>query len=169
MKLLTGVSDLGAANRLLADGTARGALFIPADLERNVLRRRQASVVILGNGAYPLLNRTTSSTFTSTVLAQDTALDVRHRLAAQQSRAEARAQSRPVTLDSLNLFNPTQGYASSVIPAVGVLIVHQTMLIGIGVFLAARRERRELPANSPLDLVASILAFATIGFCTTLY
>ena len=44
------------------------------------------------------------------------------------------------------LFNPAEGYATYVVPAVLVLILQQTLLVGIGLIGGTRRERR---AGSP--------------------
>ena len=59
---------------------------------------------------------------------------------------EAMRARRPVGLDLQPLFNATSGYAIYVVPAVLVLILQQTLLIGVGMAGGARRERA---AKSP--------------------
>jgi ABC-2 type transport system permease protein len=61
--------------------------------------------------------------------------------AAGKSQDEAMRARRPVGLDLQPLFNATSGYATYVVPAVLVLILQQTLLIGVGMVGGARRER----------------------------
>lgn len=51
----------------------------------------------------------------------------------------ARAALSPLTVTSVSLFNPQGGYASYVIPAAFVLILQQTLLMGIGLLHAGRK------------------------------
>jgi ABC-2 type transport system permease protein len=57
------------------------------------------------------------------------------------SQDEAMRARRPVGLGLQPLFNATSGYAIYVVPAVMVLILQQTLLIGVGMVGGARRER----------------------------
>jgi ABC-2 type transport system permease protein len=47
----------------------------------------------------------------------------------------------PLPLVSRPLFNPAEGYAAYIVPAVLVLILQQTLLVGIGLVGGTRRER----------------------------
>ena len=51
----------------------------------------------------------------------------------------ARTLLQPVTVTSISVFNPQGGYASYVIPAAFVLILQQTLLMGIGLLHAGRK------------------------------
>ncbi|MBC7455399.1 MAG: ABC transporter permease, partial [Massilia sp.] len=56
--LVVGVSTRPeAAQELIWQGRAAGALIIPADFSRKVLAGLQAQIDVSGNGAYPLLNK----------------------------------------------------------------------------------------------------------------
>lgn len=162
--------SVDAARQALVDGRILGALILPLGLERDVARRHQAHAIVLGNGAYFLVNKTVLSAFYSSVLTVSAGIDVRYRLASGASAAQARAQRDPLAFDARPLFNPQQGYANYVVPAVGILIVHQTIVIGVGMFLATRREKRGAAAAYPLAQYAGeTLAFSTIGFASALY
>ena len=57
------------------------------------------------------------------------------------------AAQRPLRLITTPLFNPSEGYANYVVPAILVLILQQTLLIGIGMVGGTARENRALPAG----------------------
>ncbi|MFT3691387.1 MAG: ABC transporter permease [Paenirhodobacter sp.] len=67
--------------------------------------------------------------------------------------AVAETLAAPMTVTSVALFNPQGGYASYVIPAAFVLILQQTLLMGIGILHAGRR-----PAEG-IDIIAAPLAY----------
>ena len=76
----------------------------------------------------------------------------------------------PLQLVARPLDNIREGYGSSVVAGVSEIIVHQTLLLGIGVLLGTRREQlgRRL-RQSPADLAGMLLAFGLIALCGMLY
>src|SRR6266404_83975 len=91
-------------------------------------------------------------------------VSVRRLQASELTTQAAVQQARPVTFVPWPLFNPLAGYASYVVPAVFILILQQTLLIGIGALRVA--ERRQESKNEPLwallggKLGAMILIYA---------
>ena len=73
-------------------------------------------------------------------------------------------QAPPVTLVQRPLFNTQEGYGSAIVPGVAELIVHQTLLMGIGVLLGGRRLvlGRRLQFDLP-TLTGMALGFGLIG------
>jgi ABC-2 type transport system permease protein len=65
------------------------------------------------------------------------------------AREEAIA-SRPLDYDDVPLFNPQGGYGSSVLPAVLILILQQTLVLGIG--LSAGTARDENPHRNLIPI-----------------
>ena len=50
----------------------------------------------------------------------------------------------PVIIDEVQLFNPTGGYGNSLIPAVLIIIIQQTLLLGIGLTSGSDRDKQRL-------------------------
>ena len=82
----------------------------------------------------------------------------------------------PIIFEQRNLFNPTLGYGVFVMPAIILLIVQQTALIGIGMVSATRREHRErYVTDSALAItigrtIAYLIIYAvTLGFMLTVH
>ena len=58
------------------------------------------------------------------------------------SGLQATANRTPIQLQLMPLYNPTEGYGSYVVPAVAVLIVHQTLLMAIAMWTGTWFETR---------------------------
>lgn len=157
-------ADMDAARAVMRAGEVEAILLVPAGLERDILRGGRGRLVLLADGAY--LGRA------STALGgMGRAIGAFARDAVvRQAAFMGVPASPPVLVVERPLFNTREGYGSSIVPAVAELIVHQTLLIGIGVLLAARRQAlgRRL-CIAPPALAGSFAAFAAIGIAGVLY
>lgn len=127
------LSDMIEAKRLLAERKIWGVVAISPTLEKDVLSGEQGKVAILGDASYFLAYREVVEGAVATL---------------QQMNAQIVAErngtySPPILYEQRNLFNPSLGYGIFVMPAIILLIVQQTALIGVGMVSATRRERGE--------------------------
>jgi ABC-2 type transport system permease protein len=105
---------------------------IPKDTERQVLRGEQARIAAYVDAAYFLIYSRTLQGIS------EAASTVSNNIATRGARNEgslvyaamARSAS-PIDFLSQPLFNPTGGYASYVVPAAFILILQQTLLLGV--------------------------------------
>ncbi len=130
-----------------------GIVVIPAGFEADILASRPAPVAAYSDGSYLLIYSnvmravgTVAGTMGAQVnYARLTSLGVDDSL--------ARTALSPVIVTSVAVFNPQGGYASYVVPAAFVLILQQTLLMGIGLLHAGRR----LPTGRKMG--ATIVAY----------
>ena len=142
--------DIEEAKRLFFDRTIHGALYIPTDYAERIQRTEQASVGIYCDASYFLLYRQTFAGFVQAIEA--TSDDI-----ASQRNIDKRTPQ--IRYSSHNLFNPYLGYGTFVMPAILLLILQQTALIGIGLIAGTRREQSVgLPAQAlrPLSPLATV-------------
>jgi ABC-2 type transport system permease protein len=132
-------NTLAEAQAALARREVFAIVDIPAGSEREVLAGRRARVPAYVDSVYFLLyNRTvqgileSSSAVTADLLSSDARSD------GSLYRA-ALARSSPVEVLNQPLFNPTGGYASYIVPAAFMLILQQTLFMGVASLGAARR------------------------------
>lgn len=69
---------------------------------------------------------------------------------------------------AIALFNATEGYGSFIVPAVALLIMHQTLLMGVGMLVATWVEQRAVQA-SPMVWIGRWLAFLVPGLVSGLF
>ncbi|MDX2607581.1 MAG: ABC transporter permease [Woeseiaceae bacterium] len=154
----------------LWDGDVEGGLIIPRDFRRSVLRREMVKPVVLGNGAYFMFNRAEVLGFAGATQALSNAIDRKYELASSVSTDQVSERIQPVRLDLRAASNPTGGYSTYVVPAVAVIVLQQTLLLGICMLMGTWKE-----TGAPFDLerrknrLALVLAAATICFLNALY
>ncbi len=131
-------ADLEAAQEAVRAGTAGGVVLIPVDFQRHILRREPATVTAYVDGSYLLVRSTVSGTVNT--VAATFGASITHR-------------PSPVGLASWPLFNPLGGYATFLVPAVFILVLQQTLLIGMGTLRVAQRHS---PATDPGPVWATL-------------
>ncbi|MDW5444977.1 ABC transporter permease [Polaromonas sp. SM01] len=160
--------DEGQAQQALWRGEIEGYAVIPPDLKRNVLRGAPATIAVEANGAYALLNKAVLYGFAEAIGTVSAGIEIRKLQASGQSAPQAMASRSPVNLQMVALFNPTEGYGSYVVPAVALLILQQTLLMGVamcvGTWVEAGRHRAGVGVWS-----GRLLAFSTVGWLSGLF
>src|SRR5262245_4731260 len=137
-------ADLEAAQAAVRAGTVGGVVLIPEDFERHVLRKEPATVTAYADGSYLLVRSTVAGSVNA--------------VAATIGAGIAR-RPPPVGLASWPLFNPLGGYATFVVPAVFILVLQQTLLIGMGTLRVAQRHS---PAIEPGPVWATLGGIVTV-------
>lgn len=131
-----------------------GYVEIPTDFERKLLRGEPAQVGVFANAAYMVLFSQVAAASNDAALALG-ALEVEQRqLRAGRDAGTAAALASPIRIELHELYNPDGGYANYVVPAVLVLIVQQTFLIGICMLQVGRR-RESAVLSTVLGRVAA--------------
>lgn len=157
------VGSMEEARGMLERGDAEAVLLVPADFQRDILRGGQGRLALFGNGT--LLGR-------ASVAMQGAAQAITafgQEVAVSQARFAGLPEPPPLRLVERPLFNTAEGYGSSVVPGVAALIVQQTLLVGVVVLAATRRERHGRLRFSRSGLCGIAAAFALIGMLGLLY
>lgn len=128
VRLVTGSE--ATAQAALWRSEVESVLIIPPDLARHATQGQAVTLPVLGNGTYLLLNKNVLEGFAKSVSTVSAGIEIARRQARGASPAEAKEKRAPVRLQIDTLFNEKEGYASYIVPAVAVLIVQQTLLIG---------------------------------------
>lgn len=150
-----------AAQAQLRAGRAGGALVIPAGFERGVLRGERVTVGAYADGAYFLVYRQAMTGLVQSVGMLSAGVEVRRWRAAGRMGPAALADREPLKLRIDTLYNTPGGYATYVVPAVLLLILQQTLLIGIGMLAGTRRAGGAAPGPPPATGLWPLLGRAT--------
>lgn len=139
------VPDAPRLERMVRDGQLAGYVEIPARLHAQILRGEPARVAVYANAAYMVLYSETARAVSEAVLDFNAEIVEQRLLAGGRSPVLAENLPEPIALDRHELFNPDGGYANYIVPAVLVLIIQQTFLIGICMMQVGRAR---LPAGT---------------------
>jgi ABC-2 type transport system permease protein len=132
-------STLAEAQAAMARREVFAIVDIPAGTEREVLAGRKARVAAYVDSVYFLLyNRAVEGILEATGTVTADILSGGARENGSLYRA-ALVRTQPVDVLNQPLFNPTGGYASYIVPAAFMLILQQTLFMGIASLGAVRR------------------------------
>ncbi len=140
-----------------------GYMVIPSGLEQQVLSGKAASVSVLGNGGYFLLNKNVQMGFLKAVSTVSAGIKVKKNVAQGAYSATAAANTQAVPLVIVPLYNQTEGYGAYVVPAVSILILQQTLLIATAMLIGTWYEQRR-HATSIRGWLGRIAALSMFSF-----
>ena len=124
--------DMDEAKHLFYDREIYGVVYIPSDYEEKLLGGQQAVVSLYVDASYFLMSRQAFQELVSGIGTTGAMVEFQRLIAKGANIPQATATTQPVIYQSHNLFNPYLGYGSFVMPAIIMVIIQQTMLIGIG-------------------------------------
>lgn len=153
------IGQLREAEARMRDMQAAGILVIPPDFERDILRRQPVQVGAYGNAAFVVLYSQVVTGMVNAVQDYSAGIVRERQLSSGRPPLLANALAEPLAVDLRELYNPDGGYANYIVPAVLVLILQQTFLIGIGMMGAGRREQGLTAARGLVDLLARGCAY----------
>jgi ABC-2 type transport system permease protein len=136
------VGSLRDAKQLFWDGNSKGVVFIPEEFEKNLFKGYQTSVSVYCDASYFLIYK---ETLTGTIQAAGTlsaGVEIKRLMAAGSGEEMAMQQRNPMPTKMYSLYNPSGSYGSYVMPGIILIILQQTLLIGIGMIGGAGKEQR---------------------------
>lgn len=109
-----------------------GILVIPKNFERDLLHGRSSPIAIYADASYFLIYQRVSGAVAAVARTMGAEVETAILIAEHVDPALATAAADPMPLTAVTLFNPQGGYATYILPAAFVLILQQTLLIGVG-------------------------------------
>ena len=164
------------AKQALIEGKIKAIIVIPRYFKRDLALNKSPTVAIGADSSYFLIYGGVLEGAMKSVLTQSATIKVANLLKKEVPLAGAKESYVPYSLNIINLFNPQNSYTQYVIPAVFVLILQQTLLIGLGVLGGGINERMKNKEESyfkdaPIWMMmfSRVLIFGSIFFVHTLF
>ena len=133
-------TNMEEAHRMENNHEVYGILEIPSDYARRIGRQEQGVVTFYCEMSLLLRYRTCLTARTDVQLAAGA--DIRQQTLDMIGLPAQEMGGMPIESEALMLGDPTQGFASFIMPGVLVLILQQSMLLGITMLAAGIKERR---------------------------
>ncbi len=124
--------DLASAQREVFLRTVSGIVVVPKYFERDLLHGRASPIALYADASYFLIYQRVSAAVTGVAHGLGAEIETARLIAIGIDPAVAGVATDPMPLTAVPLFNPQGGYATYLLPAAFVLILQQTLLIGIG-------------------------------------
>lgn len=139
VKIMGTYTSVDEAKREVEAHHAYGIIHIPESFSYDLMSGKQTHVGLYCNMSSMLYYKALLLACTDVSLAMNNTIKV-DRTGATTIRDEEIAKM-PILYDHLSLFNPQSGFAAFLIPPVLMLIIQQTLLLGIGMEMGNTREK----------------------------
>ena len=177
VRVLFHAGDLDEARSLVSRQLVKGIYFIPSDFSTRINRGEQATVSVYCDMSLMLAYKCIYQT--AMVEAGRIGAGLSIKKSGNYTNREDIITAQPLAVDDVALFNPSGGYGSCVLPAVLMLILQQTLALGIGMSAGTARERNRnghlIPDDDPhyngayRIVCGKALCYSMIGAVTSAY
>lgn len=140
VKLVASCLSVAEAEALNKKGEVYAFVVIPEDFEQNLARGNQAIIGVYADMAGMLYYKSALLAATNVSLEMNKQIKVERLYSGATERQEEIA-TQPIGYEYVQLYNPQGGFASFLMPAVMMLILQQTLMLGLGMIGGGNRER----------------------------
>ena len=149
VKILAYASDMDEAKSLLSRQVARGIYYLPSDFETNVNRLQPATVGVYCDMSLMMAYKAVFQT--AQTVTMEMGSEIKTKLGGHYTLRDEQIAAQPLAFEEVPIFNPTGGYGSFIIPAVLMLVIQQTLVLGIGLSAGTARERNRYRNLIPIS------------------
>ena len=142
-------ADMEEAKLMLKDRKAYGIIYIPAHFSDDIVQGKQTQVSIFCDMSGLLYYKALLTANTNVSLAMNAAIKMER--AGNTTARQDEITAYPIEYEDVAIFNPTNGFAAFLIPAVLILIIQQTLLLGIGLSAGTSREHNQFKDLVPIN------------------
>lgn len=142
-------TDMAEARKAVGRQEAFGIIRIPSSFATDIARGKQTAVALYCDMSIMLNYKAILQT--ATAVAGDMNAGIQISQSGNTTARQDEITTRPLDFDEVALFNPTGGYADFILPGVLILILHQTLLLGIGLGAGTAREQNRYEDLVPVS------------------
>ena len=149
VKIQSHCADMEEAKLLLKESKVYDVIYIPESFSSDINKGIQTQVTLYCDMSGMLYYKAILTASTEVSLKMNKAIKVKR--AGNTTNRQDEISATPITYEAVNLFNPQAGYASFLLPAVLILIIQQTLLLGVGLSAGTARENNRFRDLVPLS------------------
>ena len=138
VKIVSYAADMEEAKEVMRRQGARGIIYIPSDFSEKINRMEQANISIYTDMSGIMYYKQIMMTANNVSLNMGSELQIMK--LGNYTEREDEISTAPLQYVDVPMFNPAGGYGSFLLPAVLILILQQTMILGIGLSAGTARE-----------------------------
>lgn len=140
VEIVARCTDMEEALQLVKEQKAYGVIRIPSSFSRDLSLGDQTNIGVYCDMSSLMYYKAILLTATNVSLEFNKDIKVTHHLAGSSERQDE-VTKMPIEYDYVALYNPVSGFAAFLIPPVLMLIIQQTLFLGIGMSMGNSRER----------------------------
>ncbi len=141
--------DIEEAKRMLNEKKAYGILLFPPEFSKDLHTGKQSTVSLYCDMSALLYYKA------FLLSAMEVSLDLGKDFSAANNPASTRELQEitinPIPYESVTMYNTQNGFASFLVPAILILVIQQTLILGIGMLGGTARERNRFHTLVPIS------------------
>ena len=142
-------NSIEEARQLVGKQVVHGVLHFPPDFQTLTNRMEQTHVSVYCDMSLMLTYKAIYQTAQEVATAMNAKLQIAQ--SGNLTNREDEITTQPLAFDEVPVFNPTGGYGSFLIPPVLMLVIQQTLLLGIGLAAGTAREKNKYKELIPIS------------------
>ena len=148
-KVAVRCNSLAEAKECIGRGEAYGAIYFPEDFQTKLNRMEQTHVGVYCDMSLMLAYKAIFQTCTAIQGNMNSRIQIE--LSGNHTDREDEISTKPLDFEEVPIFNNTAGYGNFIIPGVLMLIIQQTLLLGVGMAAGTAREKNNYGFLVPVD------------------
>ena len=148
VKVVSYAGNIEEAKSIVSRQKAKGVYFIPSDFAAHINCMEQGVISVYCDMSLMLTYKAIYQT--SVVVTQAMGAEIQKKVSGNYTDREDLITTRPLDFADVPIFNPAGGYGNFIIPAVLMLILQQTLVLGIGLAAGTARERNRFEDLVPI-------------------
>ncbi|RHJ83957.1 ABC transporter permease [Parabacteroides sp. AM08-6] len=141
-------SDMAEAKKMLDEKKAYGILYFPSEFSKDLHKGKQTTLSLYCDMSSLLFYKA------FLLASMEVSLDMGKELRAHNSPASSGKMEEimvePIPYESVAIFNSQNGFASFLVPAILILVLQQTLVLGIGMLGGTAREKNRFHTLVPV-------------------
>lgn len=142
-------TDMDEAKRMLDEKKAYGIMQIPRSFSKDLHSGTQTTVSLFSDMSCLLYYK--NFLITATEVSIDMGKDITQKDNPAGSRELADIKIDPIPYESVAMFNPQNGFGSFLVPAILILVIQQTLILGICMLGGTAREKNRFHCLVPVS------------------
>lgn len=149
VKIVGVCNDMEDAKRMLDEKKAYGILYFPSEFSKDLNSGKQTRVSLYTDMSALLFYK--AFLLSATEVSFDLGKEVVSHLNPEASRQADVIKIDPIPYESITMYNTQSGFASFLVPAILILVIQQTLILGIGMLGGTARESNRQRTLVPCD------------------
>ena len=141
--------DMEEAKSLVSRQIAKGIYYIPSEFDNEVNRLQQGVISVYCDMSLMLAYKAIFQT--AQMVSMQMGSEIKTKLGGRYTHQEEVIAAKPLDFAEVPIFNPSGGYGSFILPAVLMLILQQTLVLGIGLSAGTAREENRYGLLIPVS------------------
>ncbi len=142
--------DMTTAKELFRKNQVNGIIYIPHNLEKSVYNDTPEKIAVYCDASFFLIYKESLLGSMKTIGTLSAGVEIKKLMVKGVRESQAFNRAMPIDVKVNNLFNYSSSYSNYVLPALFIVIIQQTLLIGIGLVAGSRREQRWRKGNQSI-------------------